>query len=92
MVINLLYIVANSCNCTGNGKSLVARRLSERLGPGHQRRILQLNDSDVCFGKITAAWLNQVTASVCSVLWTPVGPDRHHFWPWLWNRIRMNSP
>ncbi len=36
------------------------RRLSEKGSPGEQRRVLQLNDSDVCFGKVTAFWLSQV--------------------------------
>ena len=44
----------------GNGKSLVARRLSERRNPPSQRRILQLHDTDISFGKIVTTWLKQV--------------------------------
>ena len=48
------------CIHTGNGKSLVARRLSERRCPAGQRHVLQLHDSDICFSKILTTWLTQV--------------------------------
>ena len=48
--------------CIGNGKSLVARRLSERRGSS-LRLILQLHDADISFGKIVATWIKQVKQS-----------------------------
>jgi hypothetical protein len=42
---------------SGNGKSLVARRLS---GRNIQRGILQLHEDDVCFSRIVSTWLRQM--------------------------------
>jgi hypothetical protein len=42
---------------SGNGKSLVARRLS---GRNNARGILQLHEDDVCFSRIVTTWLRQM--------------------------------
>ena len=67
--------------CTGNGKSLVASRLSERRGSSHHQ-ILQLHDSDICFGKIVSTWLKQV------IDLGHLAQTSERFWPPCSNRYR----
>ena len=58
---------------SGNGKSLVAQRLSRRI-PRCERRVLQLHDNDVCFNRIISTWIRQVKSSkvdVCHLDLTP---------------------
>jgi len=43
---------------SGNGKSLVAQRLSERIQNG-KRKIIQLHDSEVDFSTIVSTWLQE---------------------------------
>lgn len=57
----------------GNGKSLVARRLSERIA-GCQRRCLQLHDSDVSFEDIVSAWLSEMKRSDVDVFHLDLTP------------------
>ena len=55
---------------SGNGKSLVVRRLTEQI-PNHERRILQLHDHEVSHEKIISAWLKQQHSMVLHLDVTP---------------------
>lgn len=57
----------------GNGKSLVAQRLSQRIR-NCERRVLQLHDSDVCYNKIISAWMRQVKRSKINVFHLDLTP------------------
>jgi hypothetical protein len=58
---------------SGNGKSLVARRLSERV-LNCQRRTLQLHDNDVAFDKIISVWMEQMNKSHIDVFHLDLTP------------------
>ncbi len=42
---------------SGNGKSLVAKRLAEKI-PDYKRNIIQLHDSAIDFNKVISSWVN----------------------------------
>ena len=72
---NLMLRIVKSQE-SGNGKSLVAQRLSQTI-PNSKRTILQLHENEVDLGKIISNWIKAVEQTKIDILHLDITPAVH---------------